>query len=448
VLRFRLGSISVVVHPAHFLSALALGLGSGVPEGVPPAAGLAVWVVLVFVSVLFHELGHALAFRAFGYPSTIHLVVLGGVTSPEIDRPLPWGKDVVSTLAGPFFGMSLGLLCLWLMPRASGPLMTYALGTGALTNLVWAMFNLLPVLPMDGGRFSRAILHRLFGHSGVVASHALGVLVCAAVAFVLYRSGYGGPITLLFLLMFAFQNFQALMATWREEREPPTPPQLQEAERLFQAGELARARVLASELLREDTPAGQRDRLHHLLGWIALKEADGRSALQHFHHLEKRGVEPQALAAALSLVGEDLKAARCWELATRETRDPNVLHEYAATLLRLGEVEAATALPGVDLGTAYQFAERIAFLRGAYSEAARFGEESLARRPSASRAYDVACAYARAGDVRRALTLLLRARELGYSDREAAASDPDLVALAGEPDFHAWLDSLGKSAAS
>jgi hypothetical protein len=44
--------------------------------------------------------------------------------------------------------------------------------------------------------------------------------------------------------------------------------------------------------------------------------------------------------------------------------------------------------------------------------------------------------------------MLERARQLGYSDREAAATDPDLVALAGEPAFQDWLGSLGKSAAS
>jgi len=44
--------------------------------------------------------------------------------------------------------------------------------------------------------------------------------------------------------------------------------------------------------------------------------------------------------------------------------------------------------------------------------------------------------------------LLVRARDLGYSDREAAATDPDLVPLAGEPAFQEWLASLEKSAAS
>ena len=68
---------------------------------------------MVFVSVLVHELGHAVAFRAFGYTSTVQLIMFGGVTTPATDAPLSWGKDVVTTLAGPLFGVSLGFLCLW-----------------------------------------------------------------------------------------------------------------------------------------------------------------------------------------------------------------------------------------------------------------------------------------------------------------------------------------------
>lgn len=450
MLRFRLGSISVVVHPAHFLFALAFGFSyaSNHPEGVAPGEVVAVWVVLVFVSVLFHELGHALAFRAFGYPSTIQLVLFGGVTTPETDRPLSWGKDVVTTLAGPAFGVSLGLFCLWLGTRATGPLAAYALGIGALTNLFWAVFNLLPVLPMDGGRVSRAVLGRIFGRSGEVAAYVLGVLVCATVAYALYRSGYGGPVTLVFLLMFAVQNFQALLAAWRSQPDAPAPPQLVEAETLLRSGDVAGARALASSLLREDTPLALRSRIHHLLGWVALKEGEGRHALDEFSQVQGRPIEPQAIAAAFSLIGDDARAIPLWEQAARQARDPTVLHEWAGALIRGGDIRAAAAIPGVDLATAFERAERVAFLRGAYSEAARFGEESLSRRPSAERAYEVACAYARAGDVRRAMTLLLRARDLGYSDREAAASDPDLVALAGEPAFQEWLASLGKSAAS
>lgn len=450
MLRFRLGSISVVVHPVHFLFALVLGMSgfTQIPAGVPQAAGLVIWVALVFISVLFHELGHALAFRAFGYTSTIQLVALGGVTAAHTDRPLSWGKDVVVTIAGPLFGASLGLLCYLLAPWATTPSAEYALVTGMLINFFWALFNLLPIFPMDGGRVSRAILGRLFGRSGVVAAYALGVLLCAGLAFWMYRAGWGVTFNLILLAMFAMQNVQALMAAWRTEPEAPAPPQLVEAEAAFRTGELDRTRTLASRLLEGELPVATRSRIHHLLGWVALKEGEGRRALDEFSQVQGLPVEPQAVAAAFSLVGDDERALPLWEQAARQSRDPTILHEWAGALLRRGDTQGAAAIPGVDLATAYERAERVTFLRGAYSEAARFGEESLARRPTAARAYEVACAYARAGDVRRAMALLVRARELGYSDREAAASDPDLVPLAGEPAFQAWLASLGKSAAS
>src|SRR5262249_16298439 len=87
-------------------------------------------------------------------------------------------------------------------------------------------------------------------------------------------------------------------------------------------------------------------------------------------------------------------------------------------------------------------------LRGAFSEAARFGEESFRRRPTPEGAYDVACALARAGDSRKAVEYLERAKELGYSDVDAAATDPDLASLHGLPAFDTSLSSLPKSATS
>jgi hypothetical protein len=374
--------------------------------------------------------------------------MFGGVTTPATDTPLTWGKDVVSTLAGPSFGAGLGFVCWWASRSFSMPEDVHrALQLAWMANLGWAILNLLPILPMDGGRVSRAILARIFGRGGVVAALGIGVLTCAGLALLVYRGG-GDPVLLVFLLLFGFQNFQALITLWRSEPEAPPPPPLAEAEGLFRDGKLDAARELASGLLRQELPVSIRSRIHHLLGWVALKEGEGRRALDEFSQVQGRPIEPQAIAAAFSLVGDDSRALPLWEQAARQTRDPTILHEWAGALIRHGDTQVAAALPDVDLATAYERAERVAFLRGAYSEAARFGEESLARRPSASRAYDVACAYARAGDVRRAMTLLMRARELGYSDREAAASDPDLAPLAGEPAFQEWLDSLGKSAAS
>jgi Zn-dependent protease len=219
VLRFRLGQITVVVHPIHFLTGLLFGLMSvqGLGSEATPvdkATQVVTWMVVVFVSVLVHELGHALAFRAFGYPSTVQLIFFGGVTTPATDTPLTWGKDVISTLAGPVFGATLGALCWWGAVRTAGSSegLSQALQTAAWANAGWAVLNLLPILPMDGGRVSRAILARLFGRRGVILALGLGVLICTGLALLLYRTGAGASFLLLFLLLFGFQNFQALLA--------------------------------------------------------------------------------------------------------------------------------------------------------------------------------------------------------------------------------------------
>jgi Zn-dependent protease len=461
--RFRLGSIPVTVHPSHLLIAAVFGLnalGAGSLRSWPgrvlldptapgqlqtKAAVVLIWVAVVFVSVLVHELGHALAMRAYHYRPSIQLIMFGGFTSPNTNAPLPWGRDVLTTLAGPVSGAGLGLLCQLLLATHPGEVLGYALLIAAYANYAWAVFNLLPVLPLDGGRIAMAVLSRAFGKAGVAIAHLVALLVCVAVAVKYWNSG---PFLLLFIALFGFQALQGLLAVWRTEPSAPVPPDLLQAEGLFRAGQLDQARLRAESLLREDLPVATRGRIHHLLGWVAIKEGEGRRALDHFSQVQGRPVERHAIAAAFSLIGDDARAIPLWEEAWRDTHEPSVLHEWAGALIRAGQAETAARIPGVDLAEAYTCAEKVAFLRGAYSEAARFGAESLARRPTPERAYDVACAYARAGDSSRAVAMLRRASELGFSDAEGAAGDPDLASLFGLPEFQNWLTSLRKSAAS
>ena len=208
------------------------------------------------------------------------------------------------------------------------------------------------------------------------------------------------------------------------------------------------ARERAEALAAQDTSPPVRSRAHHLLGWIALKEGEGRRALDHFSQVQGRGVEKQALAAAFSLVGDDARALPLWQQAYESSRDPTILHEWAGALLRTGQVEQASRLPGVDLGKAYACAERVAFLRGNFTRAAELGLSALDRHPSAEAAYDVACALARAGELDRAVLVLERARDLGFRDAEYARTDADLAALHGHPGFERWLAALGKSASA
>ncbi len=404
---------------------------------------VAVWVAIIFVSVLVHELGHALVSLAFRYRPSIQLVALGGLTQPNAPGPIPWNREVLVTLAGPLVGASFGFLCQRAAGSTDSEVAAYALGNAAVANFVWAAFNLLPVLPLDGGRISAAVLTRAFGKAGFAAAQLLAIGVCAAGIYWLR----GNLLVMLLFSLFAVQAVRVLTTLWRGVPAAQSP-ELQELETLFRAGELQKARERAQALLAGDPAPALRSRAHHLLGWIALKQGEGRRALDHFSQVQGRGVEGHALAAAFSLVGDETRALPLWQQAYEASHDPTILHEWAGALLRAGETDRAARLPGVDLGKAYACAERVAFLRGNFSRAAELGLAALDRHPSAEGAYDVACALARAGEVDRAVLVLERARDLGFSDVAYARTDADLGALHGHPGFERWLAALGKSASA
>lgn len=124
-----------------------------------------VTTLLLFLSVLGHEVGHALSARAEGlhiHDITLHL--FGGLARFDREAPTPLA-DFKIGVAGPatsfFYGLLfflLNLMSVYLYPTRPAALLTNYL---ALTNLILAVFNLLPGYPLDGGRILRAWLwHR------------------------------------------------------------------------------------------------------------------------------------------------------------------------------------------------------------------------------------------------------------------------------------------------
>ena len=105
-LRFSIAEIPVRVHPLFWVIAILLGSRSST------LIDILIWIVAIFVSILIHELGHALAMRQFGQRSQIILHATGGLTVPE---PVAWGtglanvaltpnQEIFITLAGPGAG--------------------------------------------------------------------------------------------------------------------------------------------------------------------------------------------------------------------------------------------------------------------------------------------------------------------------------------------------------
>ena len=126
------------------------------------------YVLALFASVLLHELGHTLVARRYGI-RTIEIVMfpIGGVSRPE--RAPKAGEELWIALAGPLVNLVIGAgLWLWITSRHAwvafdqlrDPTDTNLPERIAIGNLVLCVFNLLPALPMDGGRILRSVLAR------------------------------------------------------------------------------------------------------------------------------------------------------------------------------------------------------------------------------------------------------------------------------------------------
>ncbi len=122
-------------------------------------AGL--WFVLVaFASVLLHELGHAVVARHLGVRvSGIELQFFGGAAK-LIDPPKSANDEIAIAIAGPAVSFALGGLAM-LLHFGSGVSVLSVIGW---INIVIGAFNLIPALPMDGGRILRALLTRRFDY--------------------------------------------------------------------------------------------------------------------------------------------------------------------------------------------------------------------------------------------------------------------------------------------
>jgi Zn-dependent protease len=160
------------------------------------AAGIS--SLVFFVSVVVHELAHAVLATHLGVQVRgISLFLFGGVTQFKRESPVP-GTELKIALAGPGVNILLGLICLGaqlLLGDTSELLLALCLWAGAL-NLALGLFNLLPWLPLDGGRILRALAwyvsddRRWANRVTLLAGHlGSAALIFAGVAMILTHQG-------------------------------------------------------------------------------------------------------------------------------------------------------------------------------------------------------------------------------------------------------------------
>ena len=154
-----LGRFRVLGFPVHVDLTFVLFVGFlGFAQGLA-LDELVVWVLLALVSVLLHELGHAVLARRVGAKPSITLMAMGGVTTYTPPRQLSRLESLAISLAGPAVGILLGGALLLLRPDEDPPgLVGFALRAAIFTTLGWSLFNLLPIAPLDGGQALRELL--------------------------------------------------------------------------------------------------------------------------------------------------------------------------------------------------------------------------------------------------------------------------------------------------
>lgn len=254
--RFSLMGFPVRVHWLFWVITAALGYSMAMGanqalSGIRTAPGvfplLIVWILCVMVSVLIHELGHALAFRYYGIESSIVLYAMGGMAIPTAGfsfnrsggrRRLTHANHIVISLAGPLlqFVSAIVVACLayslgffiptaygwveWLAPIGiSNPWASEGLTIRdpwtfaifefyVLISIWWPLFNLLPVYPLDGGHIvqhTAAIVRRSDGYQ---EAYMIGAAFGFLVAWWFFQGGNG--LNALLFLSLAMNNVQAL----------------------------------------------------------------------------------------------------------------------------------------------------------------------------------------------------------------------------------------------
>lgn len=469
--RFRFGRIPVTVHVSHLIVSALIAyaitrtppLGSvGWPNAILAQSShpehdqtlvlvMLLWMGMIFLSVLVHELGHASVARWFGYPPHVQLIGLGGLTFAEGGEAMPWHQDVLHTLAGPAAGLLLGVssglaLLAWNAAGTAPPLASYTLDSLFRANLVWTALNLLPLATLDGGRIASAVLARLFGRPGYLVAQLLSLGLASA--FFLFALSVGELLMMLLVVMLGVRTYANLVGWYRGELPRgegahPLLAEAQRAEQALQAGKLEEAEALSRALLQGEPPAVVQGRAHLVLGWVLLKRGQGQAALAELMRVPPRELPAHAVAAAYSLSGDEAKALPLWAQAAEQTGNDVVRHEFAGALVRSGREAEARRLPGIRLALAYRSAERVYYVRGEYERAAEMAEAAFREEPSAPSAYDAACAFSRAGKAEAALRMLALAAQNGFTDVEAARGDPDLASLRELPQFQTWLEGLG-----
>lgn len=190
---------------------------------------LAAWLVVVAVSVIAHELGHAVVARRFGAEVDMTLYALGGFTRWATTRPMsPWRRVLVAA-AGSSVGFVLGGIVFFALRGGAVPTepraLNFALESFWQVNVLWGVLNWLPIRPLDGGHIFLGSMQAMLGRRGERVADVVFPAVTIAGGWYAFTQGFIiAALFAAFILMDEVRRWTASRSNRRTEQPETEAP--------------------------------------------------------------------------------------------------------------------------------------------------------------------------------------------------------------------------------
>ncbi|MEC8907068.1 MAG: site-2 protease family protein [Verrucomicrobiota bacterium] len=211
-LRFQLFGFPIAIHWSFWVIPILFGAGGG-GDPVEQTRSLLILVIVFFISILGHELGHALAYRRYGGRPSIFIYAMGGMAA--VHGYYTRKQKIVITVAGPFFGFVMAGVCYGILflgqdlQSGAGVYLRYFLILMIYLNTFWSFLNLLPIIPLDGGQ----LLGHIMNDKKPVLRGKIGAFTAFVAGIILFQLGY-----IFGMILFGFLAYQNLQAAERAKR--------------------------------------------------------------------------------------------------------------------------------------------------------------------------------------------------------------------------------------
>lgn len=349
--------------------------------------GTMIWSIVILISVLIHEYGHALTSLIFGQHAEINLMGFGGLTKRDGPKLARW-KEFLIILNGPLAGFLTFMIAYFLLGHVGEKkaILLYALEVTVNVNLFWTLLNLFPVIPLDGGHLLRILLEGALGLRGLKLSFFISIVLAGVIGlyFFLIQQIVMGA---LFLLL-AFESYRA----WVDVKNM-TPQD-------------------ADQQLQNAVKEGVED----------LKAGRSQEALAKFSYVRQQApkgmlyVTATQYAARILAEQGSLKQAYQWLYPLKNRMTIDYLHLLQQLAYRLQEWE----------------------------EAIKIGEQIYQQEPTIDTALINALSYAIMGKAIPAVGWLRSAVQLGMPDVQKVIEKREFDAIRNSESFQKWHKNLGR----